>query len=57
MEKNWSFYDFIHTKKNNRLSNEIIFKKIYIYANSTFVEENGIYNIIFELIKNDELNE
>ena len=33
-ERNWSTFSYIHDKKQNKLSNDHVFKLVYIYFNN-----------------------
>ena len=39
-ERVWSLFDFIHSKRRNRLSNEKVEKLVFIYANSTALKSS-----------------
>ena len=52
-ERAWSTFDFIHTKKRNRLLNEKVKKLVFIYTNSALLDSDDPIDYLVAPINSD----
>jgi hypothetical protein len=50
-ERNWSTFDFVHTKKRNRLSSTKVNKLVYIHSNLRLVDRIGTVGYTEDTVK------